>query len=367
MMSIMVIIFTLMFNEQMNYWLHTDLGFNKNNVMVIESDNPEVLESLSTFKNEILVNSDISAVARSRSMVGTGFPNTNIKIENSKGELVNLSVAHSQVDYDFVGLMEMEIVEGRSFSREMSTDRMSAVLVNETLVKEMGWKDSPIGKKIQLSGETRVIGVLKDFHYELLYYRLNPMILFIGEKGRIEKLPVIQIKIDSDNIKETIKFIKGKWKELNPMQPFEYRFLDDSISNQYTMPNSLNKITNCFAFLCTFISCLGLFGLSSFIGEKRTKEIGIRKVYGASVWNVFYHLSLDFLKLVLISGLIAAAISYYVIDELMWRAWIYTPAINLWEIYAVAACIALFITLVTVSYYAVKASLTDPVKALLYE
>ncbi|MGD9161143.1 MAG: hypothetical protein PVG39_22185 [Desulfobacteraceae bacterium] len=174
----------------------------------------------------------------------------------------------------------------------------------------MGWNDSPINKRIKLGDiEGKIIGVLKNFHYMHLMASLRPMAVYIQKSYLTEGAPVTYIKINSQDKKKILEFIEQKWKELIPAYPFEYQFLEDSIAKQYDFPKKLHKIFELFSILCIFISCLGLFGLSSFITERRTKEIGIRKVYGASVRGIVVNVSSGFLKLILLSGIIGSILS----------------------------------------------------------
>jgi putative ABC transport system permease protein len=369
--SIIVIITAMLSQRQMNYLHHMDLGFNKNNVLVITAMDTKVIGSISTFKNEILKNNGVLAVSRSNNTAGTGDSHGTYSIEDSRGKMVNKWVSQVTVDFDFIDLMGMKVLEGRSFRREIGTDQTEAVLVNETLVKEMGWSGSPIGKRIQLGDGNnkrngKVIGVLKDFYFQSLATRLMPMIVLLKENTDNVKWPlVVSIKTHPENSEKTIEFIKKKWLELNPRQPFEYKFLDDIIRKQYQDNDKFASIFNYSAFLSIFISCLGLFSLTSFLAEKRTKEIGIRKVHGASVWNILFLLSYDFIKLVLISIIIAWPTAYYANARLL-EIYAYRVEMS-WLLFVLGACIALLIALITVSYHAIKAALTDPVKALRYE
>ena len=369
--SIIVIMSAVVLQTHVNFLQSMDLGINKENILLITPPDPAAMDPMPTFKKEILGNTKISGVARSNRSFGTGSWNTGCMIEDSGGKIVNKVFGYLLVDYDFIDLMGMKVLEGRSFSREMGTDQRSAFLVNETLVKEMGWTASPIGKRVQWGPpfnirDGKVIGVLKDFHFQSLGIRLEPMIIMMGDNKGIIPLNVVSIKIHPENSKRTVDFIKKKWHELNPMHPFEYSFLEDIIQIQYQDDDKILKIIKYSAFLSIFISCLGLFGLSSFIAEKRTKEIGIRKAHGASIWNILFRLSYDFIKLVLISSIIAGSIAYYGMISLSGIS-PYEPDTSPW-IFIIAACImVLLIALATVSYHAVKAALTDPVKALRYE
>jgi putative ABC transport system permease protein len=195
---------------------------------------------------------------------------------------------------------------------------------------------------------------------------LRPMVIYIQKQYLTEGAPVTYIKINSQDKKKTVEFIEQKWNEHIPSYPFEYQFLEDFIAGQYDFPKKLHKIFELFSILCIFISSLGLFGLSSFVTERRTKEIGIRKVYGASVRGIVISVSYSFLKLILLSGIIGSILFNLSMGK-MGDMWKYSPEINLYNINITIMVIVLLIAFITVSYHAIKAALTDPVKTLRYE
>jgi putative ABC transport system permease protein len=250
--SITVIISTMLLYDQMDYIRHMDLGFNKEDILTIIPGGPKFPtgvsnenDRLKTFMGEIRGNSNILAVTRSSiSTAGLGALVTNGKVEEPKGELIRKKVYYVLADFDYIDLMQMKILEGRSFSREMETDESSAVLVNETLVKEMGWGDAAIGRRMQLEiiGEVKhvkVIGILKDFHFQSLHNELVPQVVLLDTDASQMVMPVISIKIRPENLEKTIKFLEAKWREIIPMQPFAYDFLDDIIRIQYIREEQL--------------------------------------------------------------------------------------------------------------------------------
>jgi putative ABC transport system permease protein len=370
--SISAITISIINQDQVDFMKQMDIGFNKDNVLIIIPSDSEAIESLPAFKKELFGNSQILRVGQSNTTAGiSGVNNWINRIENSEGELVEKTISTGLVDYDFINLMGMEIMDGRSFNREMGSDQAEAFLVNETLVKEMGWTDSPVGKRIQLpwfnnyTRDGKVIGVLKDFYFLNLKTRLQPMILLLNENKALGEMPVLSIKLRDGYSKKTIEFIKKKWLDLNPMQPFEYIFLDEIINSQYQGDEDFAQKINYFAFISIFISCLGLFGLSSFVAEKKNKEVGIRKVNGASIWDIYFHLSYDFVRIVLKSGIVSLFIIFpalIVISDL----YPYKPEGFPWG-FVIAVLLTLGITIITISYHAIKAALTNPVKALRYE
>ena len=370
--SLSAITFSILNQGQVEFMKNMYPGFNKNNVLIITPSDPKAIQSIPAFKNELLENNRILAAAQSdmTAAIGGGH-NWIVRIENPEGKIVEKTINIGLVDYDFIDLMEMKTKEGRSFDREMGADQTEAFIVNETLVKEMGWTDSPVGKHINLpfpdnkTRDGKVIGVLKDFHFTSLKTRLQPMILLLNENKDLGEMPVLSIKFRDGYSKDTIELIKKKWLNLNPMQPFEYVFLEDVINSQYQGNENFTKKINYFAVISIFISCLGLFGLSSFVAEKKTKEIGIRKVNGASIWDIYFHLSYDFLKIVFKAGIVSLIILFFTQME-MNNLFPYKPEGFPWG-FIFAVLITLGITILTISYHAIKAALTDPVKALRYE
>ena len=377
--SIIVIISTMLLRDQMDYIRNMDLGFNRENILTIVPGGLKLTPGdsnesgrINTFMNAIRGNSNIIAVTKSSiSTAGIGVWATNGKVEDRKGELINKKFYYVLGDHDYIDLMQMKILKGRSFDREMETDESSAVLVNETVVKEMGWGDSVIGKRMQLeiAGEeknVKVIGVLKDFYFQSLHNEMPSQIVLLDTDASQIMIPVISIKIRPESQKKTIEFLEAKWREINPMQPFEYSFLDDILQGQYGDEERLSIIFNYFVFLCISISCLGLFALSSFIAEKKTKEIGIRKVHGASVWEIINKLSFDFIKLIFIAGIIAWPVAYYAMEEYLINFFPYRAGADPW-IFVITAGIAISIALITISFHVIRAAVQDPVKALRYE
>lgn len=377
--SISVITSAMLLNDQMDYIMHMDLGFNKENILTIMPGSEKFTpgdssenDRINTFMSEIRSGSNILSVTRSSvSTAALGIWTTNGKVEDSKGEMISKIFRYTFVDHDYIDLMQMKILQGRSFSREMETDESSAVIINETFVKQMGWGDSAIGKRMQLDivGEeknVKVIGILKDFYFQSLHNEIAPQVVLLDTDASQIVMPVISIKLKPENRKKTMNFLEAKWSEIYPMEPFEYSYLEDRIDNQYMNEEQLIIVFNYFVFLCVSISCLGLFALSSFITEKKNKEIGIRKVHGASVCEIIYKLSFDFIKLIIISGVIAWPVTYYMMGGYLSGLFPYRTPIDPW-IFIVTACIAIFIAIITTGFHVIKAALQNPVKALRYE
>ena len=263
------------------------------------------------------------------------------------------------VTHEFGKTVDWKIKEGRDFSRAFTTDS-SGFILNEEAVKYMGFKQ-PLGEQVKAFGRTyRVIGVVKNMVMESPYDPIRPTIFYIDNFNRAF---YVNIKINPQiSASEALARIEAAFKKHNPNTPFEYKFADDDYDAKFRAEERIGKLARFFAVLAIFISCLGLFGLASFVAEQRTKEIGIRKVMGASVSNLWQMLSKDFVVLIIISLLIATPIAYYFMNEWV-RKYTYRTELS-WWIFALTAVGALLITLMTVSYQAIKAALIDPVKSL---
>jgi putative ABC transport system permease protein len=270
------------------------------------------------------------------------------------------------IDHEFIPTMGIELAAGRNFSADLQTDFEQSCIINETAAKKFGW-DDPVGKKIgemRRSGkmvEKTVIGVVKDFHFESLHKQISP--LYIGYTSHA--INSLSVRITSENIPKTLAFMREKIGHFDPHRPFEYAFLDDSFDAQYRAEERLGRIFSYFAILAIFIACLGLFGLASFTAEQRTKEIGIRKVLGASVSGIVVLLSKEFTKWVLIANAIAWPIAYYSLNKWL-QSFAYRTNITVMTFLA-AAIISFLIALLTVSYQALKVATANPVKSLRYE
>ena len=362
--SIFLIIGTLAVNQQLKFFQNKKLGFDKEQVLVV--NNPGSLrDNVDPFKEELRKYSSIIDVSGSNTLPGKSFSNIGFGAEGVENFTLNLCIC----DYDFLSTLKLEMADGRFFAKEFSTDSHAAVL-NEKAVELLGW-ENPIGKKINNwsqngnRGDFVVIGVIKDYHYESLHQEIRPQALFLisGYYNRNESY--ISARLNTENISETIGYIEDKWKTFAPQMPFEYSFLDQDYDNLYMNERQTRKLFSVFSFLAIFIACLGLFGLASFIADQKTKEIGIRKVLGASVAKIVKNLNKSFLKWVLIANLIAWPVAWFAMNR-----WLENFAYRIvlsWWIFVLAAVLAVFIALLTVSLQTVKAALKNPIDSLRYE
>jgi putative ABC transport system permease protein len=261
-------------------------------------------------------------------------------------------------DYDFLKIFSLTVAAGRFYSREFTSDTSNFVL-NETAIKMMDLSE-PIGKRLTIEGKTgTIIGVVRDYHGGSLRDLIQPKIIRLTNDGFF-----VCVKY-SGSEHEIVSFLEQKWKKFVPSHPFRYRFLDESLDNFYTTEQKIGKIFGYFTGLAIFIACLGLFGLASFMAERRTKEIGIRKVLGANVAGIVLLLSREFALWVLIANIISCPVAYWAAKQ-----WLqgFAYRINLgWEIFVFSSILALAIAILTVSYQAIKAALANPIEALRYE
>jgi putative ABC transport system permease protein len=363
--SIVLIVGTVIVYRQINYIQQKKLGYNKEQVLVI-NDAYALDKQARYFKDEVLKIRGVESGTLSGFLPtpsnrsnGAMFPEG--QMDQTKGIIVQ----RWEIDEDYIKTLGIEMVAGRPFSKEFLTDS-TAVIVNETAAKLLGLHQDPLNKKImslldnnaEKTISYKVVGVVKDFHFESLHSDIGALCLFLNLSRSN-----VSFRLNAQNdMTNTIKQIESKWKELAPGQPFSYSFMDENFNKTFKKEQQIGKISLAFSFLTILVACLGLFGLVTFIAEQRIKEIGIRKVLGASVPNIVQLLSKDFVVLVIVSILIASPIAYYVMHK-----WLqdFAYRINIeWWVFAIAGFMALLIALLTVSFQAIKAAVANPVKSL---
>lgn len=359
-LSIIFIVCAMVVYSQLNFIKKRDLGFNKEQIVHLRMRG-EFKQKYEAIKNELLKNSNIlSVTATDRTPVMWSNSTDDVNWDGKRAD-EKIGMGVRMVDYDYIKTFQMEMAQGRFFSKEFLTDATEGFIVNESAVKAMGMK-SPIGKRFSLwNRHGKIIGVIKDFHTESLHQEIEPFVLLIWPDwyGRMS------IKLKSDNVSSALGFLENKIKEFVPDYPFEYQFLDEEIDNLYKTEQLTGKIIIYITLLAILISCLGLFGLASFTAEQRTKEIGIRKVLGASVSGIVVLLSREFTKWVAIASIIAWPIAYFVMYKWL-QNFVYRASISWWT-FLLAGVVALAIALLTVSYQSIKAALANPVDSLRYE
>lgn len=297
----------------------------------------------------------------SGSVPGSGNPGAYSQIENVKGDFQIANLDLYFVDFDYLDHYKMKILAGRGFSRDFMTDTTQAMVMNEAAIKMFGYTkpEEAIGKKFKQWGrEGQIIGVIKDFHFRGLQTPIKPLTMRIEPGGA----GLVSVNIASTDVAGTLKAIEDKWKSAIPNKPFTFYFLDEQFDQQYRAEERFGKLFFNFAVLAIFISCLGLLGLASYSTMQRTKEIGIRKVMGASVANILSLLSRDFLLLVVISFFVAAPVAWYFMQQWL-KDFAYRTDIA-WWIFAAAGVLAVIVAITTISFMAIRAAVANPVKTL---
>jgi putative ABC transport system permease protein len=304
--SVVLITETVVIRNQLIYTRNKNLGFDKEQLVAIPLRSNEIIRNYESVKNELLQHPDIIHVSATSALPGKGLGMNVFRPEGAaEGEYLTMYVISA--DYDFIQTLGIEILAGRDFSKNFKSDEKKAFMLNELAVEKLGLM-SPLGKQIEFVGYGKgtVIGVVKNFHFLSLHQKIEPFLLHVDP----EDFRYFAVKIRPQNISRTLAFLEDKWRKLDPTYPFEYSFLDEDFDKLYKADKKLGQIFISFTALAVFIACLGLFGLVSFTAEQRTKEIGIRKVLGASVPNIIVLLSREFTKWVLAANLIAWPVAY---------------------------------------------------------
>ncbi|WP_242916909.1 ABC transporter permease [Pontibacter liquoris] len=359
--SLVLIIGTVVVYSQMHYLKNKDLGFTKAQVLVIDipSGDSTLVNKIPLIEAGLLRNPNITKVATTGMIPGEETSVIVFNVERD-GKMTEKTMNTIWVDYDYFDLMDIPVTKGRNFSKDMATDPDNGYIINEAAAKALGWADGPIGRRIGGSDTTsgRVIGVVQDFNYKSLHSRIEPLVVLLAPKNSGSLLA----RITPGHFSETIADIEQTWQQLAPNQPMEYTFLDQSFNQQYRAEEKMLTIFGYFAGLTILIACMGLFGLASFMAEQRTKEIGIRKVMGSSVAGIVLLLTKDFALLVLVAILLACPIAWYGMDKWL-QDFAYRTQISAW-IFILSGLAALALAILTVSYKATRAAMTDPVLAL---
>ena len=358
--SIVMIIGTTIVYDQLQLLRNADKGFDPEQVVTLNVGHPSLQQSLPVLKNKLEQSPAVTMTARTSGMPGRTFGRRGVTPEGAAPEDTWI-VSVLTFDENYVELMGMEVKEGRMFDREIQTDPQQAIVINEAMARELAWEE-PIGRKITFGqSERTIIGVVKDFHFASMRFAIEPLAMFFNPNGGGN----LAIKFNAANVSETMAFVQEAWKEVYPNSPIEYRFFDEEFGQQYESDEKFGKLVFSFTWLAIFIACLGLFGLSAFTAEQKTKEIGVRKVLGASVGGIVVLLSGQFARLILLAMLLASPLAYFMMDS--WLSdFAYRVDIN-WYWFLLSAAAALFIALGTVTFQSVRAAMINPAKSLRYE
>jgi len=360
--SISLIACTGIIYNQMNFIRKRNLGFNKEQIVVIPTmRNSEAIGKVGVLKNEFIKNPAVLNISASSHTPGREPFSRDIRTPGGAERHFILSLWS---DHDFIKTYGLDLTAGRDFSDEIGSDKLTAFIFNETAVKMFGWEspEEAIGKRIACDNKTgEIIGVVKDFHFMSLHRKIEPMVLHYDES----RFYSISAKLSTDNIASNLTSLENQWKKILPHIPFTYFFLDEDYAKQYQADQKVGTFLGYFTFLAILIACLGLFGLASFTAEQKTREIGIRKVLGASVSGIVYSLSQSFIIRVLTANIIAWPVSYYIMNKWL-EGYSYRITIGLWTFIA-AGILACVLSFVTVSFQALRAANANPVDVLRYE
>jgi putative ABC transport system permease protein len=375
-LSILLIIGTLVMADQLHYLRTKDLGFKGEQVVVIRNNSPqrEGAMLVERFRQALAGDENVLGVAGSSNTFASPWAAMGFSSEGGAYH----AFFQQTVDYDYLKAMGIELLVGRNFSPKFGTDSSEAIIVNEAMAKYFNW-DSPLGQRLpgQRFPPHRVIGVVKDFNFQSLQNEIAPLVLTLDPTTVLRgindisvsvsprAINFVNVRLKPQNIPATVDLLKVKWQKVAPNQPFVFSFLDEDVEQQYREEERWSKIVGNASGLAILIACLGLFGLAALMAAKRTKEIGVRKVLGASVTRIVILFSKDFAGLVLIAFVVAAPVAFYVTHKWL-QSFAYRIEVG-WWVFALAGAIALLIALATVSTQAIRAAVANPVEALRYE
>jgi putative ABC transport system permease protein len=363
-MSITLIVCMSIVYNQMEYIQNKSIGFEKDNVVIIPARSGSVKQGYNSFRNKILSNNKIISVAASGDLPGDDIY-SNGSVFNREESDENINMIFMTCDYDLIDAYKMEMISGRTFSREFSTDTSGTLIINEAAARRIGWTpQEAVGKKLsygnQLS-ETEIVGVVKNFNFRSLRQEVEPMMFMLSPNN----ISAISVRLLPGETRATIDFLKQNWEETFPGVQFEHSFMDNRINQLYENEKNMQSLLIAFSSLSILVACLGLFGLAAFTAEEKTKEIGIRKTLGASIPTILMLLGKKYVKWVLISTIIAWPFSYYLMNS-----WLQNFAYHIklgWLPFITAAGFSLLIAIVTVSFQVVKAARANPIDSLKYE
>ncbi len=364
--SIVLFIGTIVIYNQLGYIQNKNLGFDKEQMVIINKTD-DLGNRIDSFKKDLLNNADILSVSNSTLIPGVNFGNSGYQVSGKSAESTQI-LWELYTDYNFMSTYKIKMKEGRFFSEEHPADTTS-VVINEAAANVLGLKN-PVGQDIISLGNNpkeasalKIIGVLNDFNYESLHQKIRPLVIHLLPKGYAGKY--ITARIAPGNYKNTISYMDKEWNKFSGGEAFDYNFFDQDWAHLYYAEQNTSKIASIFSFLAIFIASLGLLGLAAFVTEQRTKEIGIRKVLGASIFEIIILLSKEFAKWVILANIIAWPLAFYVMQNWL-NNFAYKTNIGLW-IFPLSGLLALLIAFSTVSTHAVKAARANPIKSLRYE
>jgi putative ABC transport system permease protein len=366
--TVVLIVCTVVVYKQMNFVAHKNLGFYKDQIVIFHIDKQAVRAQIAALKTKLSQGALVENVAAASNPMGNNtIGSSGVFVETNAGEIpASTQVLQTfSVDADYLNTLGISLVAGRNFRDHAPGDFEAAVLVNESLVKKQGW-EKPVGKKLLSvpdengkSKEFRVVGVMKDFHTYSLQHKIEPLVVTLAP---IADRDNVYVRVKANRAQEALAFITATFKEFDPDAAPDFHFLDENFARQYKAEERQGRVILIFALLAVVIACLGLFGLAAFAAESRTKEIGIRKVMGASVHQLVLLLSGDFVKLVLAAIVLGAPIAYYAMHEWL-KNFAYRQELS-WGVFVFSGLLSIFIALLTVSGQALQSALMNPANSL---
>ena len=365
--SVFMIIATFIVYNQMEFMRTKDLGFNKEHVIRIPLSGSDQRKNFPLLIQNLKELPQVVSIGMTSAAPGERIGKALLKVEGDDGRFSDRGVDLFFADYNYVNTMDMTIVQGRNFDESSPSDTLYAILVNESMVKRMGWTD-PIGKRFKPQRETkdgreiekRVVGVVKDYNQSSLYDAIEPMIIILSDENNDNVL----VRIAPGNVNKSVGAIAAAWSNAFPSDPLEFRFLDQDFDSQYQADQKRSYIFTTFSVLTMFIACLGLLGLAAFTTEQRTKEIGLRKIAGASTVSLLVLIAKDFIRLIAVAIAIAIPLTWYFTNEWLEHFAYRIDLISEWPTFVIAGTAAMIITMITTGYHVVRAARANPVNAL---
>lgn len=365
--SVFMIIATVIVYNQMNFMRTKDLGFNKERVIRIPLSGSDQRKNFPLLIHELKRLPEVVSIGMTSATPGERIGKALLKVEGDDGRFSDRGVDVFTADYNYVNTMGMKIVTGRNFDENIPSDTLYAILVNESMVKRMGWTD-PIGKRFRPQRkakdgreiEKRVVGVVKDYNQSSLYDAIEPMIIALSDENNDNVL----VRVGAGDVTKAVNSITAAWTTAFPSDPLEFRFLEDDFDSQYHADEKRSYIFTTFSILTMFIACLGLFGLAAYTTGQRTKEIGLRKIAGASTGSLLLLISKDFVRLIMIAVLIAIPLTWYFTNEWLEHFAYRIELVKEWPTFLIAAAASMIVTILTTGYHVIRAARTNPVYAL---
>ena len=362
MITIILVSSIIVINSQMSYIKHKDLGYDKEALLFLRvNGNTEVINGFNAFKNDLATSPLISGITTSNSLLIAGLGSGGSKTVDINGNPLQVNTSRLRVDADYMKVHGIRLLAGNDFTASAAGDTIRQIILNEQAVKRFGWKDpeGAIGKPFEMGNQKGIVrGVVNDFHFNSLQQAIEPLAIYpIGDR-----FSRITVKADIKKVDQSISFIEKTWKKHFPSALFDYDFMDEQIGEQYAAEKKFAKIFLYFSVLSLVIACLGLYGLTAYSASQKVKEIGVRKVLGATVNNLAIMLSRDFLKLILVAFIIAVPIAWYMMNNWL-TDFAYRTDIS-WWMFGAAGLLVLMIAIVTVSFQVIKAAVANPIQSL---